>query len=79
MLTLACTGDPFDSADVRSLGVPEPADPHHWGLVYANLHRRGEITLVGFTVSSRVSLRGTAVRRWRGSSRLLSEAGEQRD
>ena len=75
ILELASAGAPFDSADVRALGVPEPQDSHWWGLVYSSLHRRGLISLVGFTVSTRISLRGTAVRRWRGSSRLLSEGG----
>lgn len=78
ILELATTGQPFDSADVRALGVPEPADHHWWGTVYSGLHRRGLICLVGFTVSPRISLRGTAVRRWRGSARLLADEGDVR-
>lgn len=67
ILQLAATGQVFDSEDVRALGVPDAAHPHHWGQVYARMHAEGLIEPDGWRSSPRRSMRGSGVRTWRGT------------
>lgn len=64
---LAAQHVPFTAYDLVAVcGVPEPADPSHWGAVLRAAKKRGLIEPVGYAPSARPETKGSAVRTWRG-------------
>ncbi|WP_457836230.1 hypothetical protein, partial [Staphylococcus aureus] len=65
--TLASTGHPFTTADLRDMGVTEPDSPNRWGAALSHAHRLGLIAPCGFTRSTRRERRNGVVRQWIGT------------
>ena len=70
--TLARTGRWFTTEQVRGLGVPDPSDFHHWGVLMAAAYSSGQIEPVG----ALIGLDGRARRAWVGvPGRDVDETG----
>lgn len=63
---LARRGHPFEAWDLVALGVPEPEQPSRWGARLRAAAKAGTIEPAGAGPSSRPTVRGSLVRRWRG-------------
>lgn len=63
---LAHRGRPFEAWDLVALGVPEPEHPSRWGARLRAAAKAGLIEPAGAGPSSRPTVRGSLVRRWRG-------------
>lgn len=64
---LARTGEVFEAYDLILLGVPEPEHSSRWGALFNAAARAGIITAAGFGPSKRPTVRGSALRLWRGT------------
>jgi len=65
---LAATGEPFVIADVQKYGVTDPPQPRtDWPKVTAEAEQLGWIEHCGYAKSTRPTVRGSAVRQWRGT------------
>lgn len=63
---LARRGRPFEAFALVELGVPEPEHPSRWGARLRAAAKAGLIEAAGAGPSSRPTVRGSLVRRWRG-------------
>lgn len=63
---LARRGHPFEAFDLVALGVPEPEHASRWGARLRAAAKAGLIEPAGAGPSSRPTVRGSLVRRWRG-------------
>lgn len=66
---IAKTGEEFQSYDlVLRYGVPEPANPNHWGPLLRDAAKAGLIVKAGFGASKRPTSARSALRLWRGAA-----------
>jgi hypothetical protein len=64
--TLAARGRVFAAYDLTQLDVDEPANHHRWGAVINLCAKHGLIESAGYGPSPRPTVKGSAVRFWRG-------------
>lgn len=64
---LAATGRQFQAADVARI-AGEPTHPNMWGACLRSAAHDGIITACGYAPSSRVTVAGSIVKLWRGTS-----------
>lgn len=62
-------GQPFTTADMTALGVPDPDHSCRWGSLIAAAKARGDIIPAGFVISRRPSRNSGYCRSWLGIPR----------
>jgi hypothetical protein len=63
----AASGVPFEAYDLAT-HIGEPDHPSRWGAVFQLCAKAGLIELAGFGNSGRPTVKGSAVRFWRGAA-----------
>jgi hypothetical protein len=69
-------GTTFQASDLARAGCPEPGHPNQWGALFRSAAAEGLITRVGAEPSTRGTVHGSLVYRWRGTEYATDRAAE---